>query len=160
MNFQSIKDKIMKIAGVCGDFVVKNKRYFLAGCIFICMALVLFLGTGTKGDSEKSVDGVYKDYKENKNQELTKLITDYFTAYAAGDTDAIQKVASPVSEKEISFISFYSQYIESFDDIQIFTKEGLSKNSYLCSVHVFLKYKDIETPVPGLDFFYVEPGDD
>lgn len=159
MNFQKIIDKAKDIAGTCGDFIIKHKRYFLAGCIFICMNLILFMGTNT-AEAEKTTNGVYKSYKENKNAELTKLIEDYYKAYAAGDTDAIQKVATPVCDKEISYIQFYSQYIESFDDIEIFTKEGLTKNSYLTSVHVELKYKDVETPAPGLDFFYVETNED
>lgn len=160
MDIHKLKDKVRYIAGICGDFVVLHKRYFLAGCIFICMACVLFLGTGKSASQEKSVEGVYKNYKENKNEELNKLINDYYKAYASGDTDALKKVADPVSDQEVSYIQFYSQYIESFNDVKIFTKEGLSEGSYLCSVRVDLKYKDIKTPAPGLDFFYVETKDD
>lgn len=160
MNFQKLKDKIRYIAGICGDFVVLNKRYFLAGCIFICMALVLFMGTGDMASQEKSVEGVYKNYKENKNEELNKLINDYYKAYATGDTDSLKKIADPVSDQEVSYIQFYSQYIDSFNNIKIFTKDGLENGSYLCSVRVDLKYKDIDTQAPGLDFFYVETKDD
>ena len=160
MNFQKILDKIKYIAGNCGDFVVLHKRYFMAGCIFLCMALVLFMGTSENATPEKSTNGVYKKFKENTNTELTTLIEDYYSAYAAGDTDALQKVATPVSDEEISYIQFYSQYIESFKDSQIFIKDGLDAGSYLVSVRVDLKYKDIETPAPGLDFFYVETNKD
>ena len=156
MNFQKIKDKVKDIAGLCGDFVVNNKRYFLAGCIFACMTCVLFMGTKEPSKADKSVAGVYKDFKQNKSNEIEKLITNYYKAYAAGDTDAIKKLADPVSDQEVSYIQFYSQYIESFDDIQVYTKEGLKEGSYLVSVEVDLKYKDIDTSAPGLDFFYVE----
>ena len=160
MDFHKILEKIRYIAGICGDFVVEHKRYFLAGCIFICMALVLFLGTGESESTEKSVEGVYKSYKENKNTELDTLINDYYKAYAAGDTDSIKAIADPVSDQETSYIQFYSQYIESFNNIQIYTKDGLENGAYLVSVRVDLKYKDIETEAPGLDFFYVETNED
>ncbi len=160
MDFQKIKDKVRYIAGNCGDFIALHKRYFLAGCIFICMACVLFLGTGKSATQEKTAEGVYKNYKENKNEELDKLINDYYKAYASGDTDSLKKLADPVSDQEVSYIQFYSQYIDSFNNIKIFTKDGLEKGSYLCSVRVDLKYKDIETEAPGLDFFYVETKDD
>jgi uncharacterized protein YgiM (DUF1202 family) len=124
------------------------------------MACVLFLGTGKSATQEKTAEGVYKNYKENKNEELDKLINDYYKAYASGDTDSLKKLADPVSDQEVSYIQFYSQYIDSFNNIKIFTKDGLEKGSYLCSVRVDLKYKDIETEAPGLDFFYVETKDD
>ncbi|SDH30578.1 SH3 domain-containing protein [Pseudobutyrivibrio sp. 49] len=160
MDFQKLKDKIRYIAGICGDFIALHKRYFLAGCIFICMAFVLFMGTGKSATQDKSVEGVYKNYKENKNEELNKLISDYYVAYAAGDTDSLKKIADPVSDQEVSYIQFYSQYIDSFNNIKVFTKDGLENGSYLCSVRVDLKYKDIDTQAPGLDFFYVETNDD
>ncbi len=161
MNLHTIKEKLRSIVGICGDFIVTNKRYFLAGGIFICMMLVLFVGTKEHKDTEtKTTSGVYKSFKENKSEELKTLISDYYAAYADGDTDAIQKLATPVSDQEISYIKFYSEYIESFSDIEIFTKEGLHKDSYLTSVRVNLKYKDIDTAAPGLDFFYVETGED
>ena len=34
-------------------------------------------------------------------------------------------------------------------------KPGADENSYIVSVAYDLKYKNIETPAPGLDFFYV-----
>ena len=166
MDFNKIKENIRRVAGICGDFIIKNKRYVLAVAIFICMNLVLFLGTGDKASSnstsEKSSSGVYKEFKENNNEALTKLISDYYVAYAAGDTDTIQSLVSPsqVSDQEVSYIKFYSQYIEEFQDIQIFTKQGLSKGSYLVSIRVNLKYNDIATAAPGLDFFYVQTQDD
>ena len=160
MSFNKFLEKIKQVAGTCGDFIFTYKRYFLAGCIFICMVLVLFFGTKTVGN-DTSADGVYKEFKENKDAKITKLIEDYYTAYAAGDTDAIKKLVdpSPLSDQEISYIQFYSQYIDNFSDIQIFTKEGLDKGSYLTSVRVNLKYKDIDTAAPGQDFFYIETKD-
>lgn len=160
MSFNRFLEKIKEAAGNCGDFIFRYKRYFLAGCIFICMVLVLFLGTKNIG-TENSTEGVYKEFKENKDTEITKLIKDYYKAYADGDTDTIKKLVdpSPLSDQEISYIQFYSQYIEKFSDIQIFTKEGLEKGSYLTSVRVNLKYKDVETAAPGQDFFYIETKD-
>ncbi len=159
MDLQKIKTKIRKIIQICADFIFTYKRYFVAGLIFICIALVLFLGTGKSSDTQNA-GGVYKNYKESKNTALNTLINDYYTAYAAGDTDTIQTLATPVSDQEISYIQFYSQYIESFNDIAIYTKDGLTDGSYLVSVEVSLKFNDYDTEAPGLDFFYVETNDD
>ena len=155
MNLQDLKTKLKNIIEISKDFIINNKRYFLAGGIFIVMALVLFLGTSSSGGDSKSTSGVYKSFKKNNNSELTTLINNYYTAYAEGDTDTLATLATPVSDQEISYIAFYSQYIESFNDVQIYTKQGLTDNSYLVTTEVELKYNDIDTAAPGLDFFYV-----
>ena len=45
-------------------------------------------------------------------------------------------------------------------DIQLFTKKGLSDDSYLVSAVVNLKFVNIDTLAPGCDFFYVEKNED
>lgn len=158
MNFQDLKTKFKNIVDICVEFVIKNKRYFLAGCIFIAMALVLFIGTSPyTGDNGTA--GVYRKFKSNKNTELDKLINDYYTAFASGDIDTLKAIAVPMCDKEVSYTALYSQYIESFNDVKIYTKPGLTKDSYLVTTEVSLKYANIDTLVPGLDFFYVEKND-
>ncbi len=162
MDFQKIKEKIKEAVIYCIKFILKYKRYFVAGLIFLCIAILLFVGTDSKkvATSDKATSGVYKELKANKNEELDTLINNYFKAYADGDTDTIQTIATPVSDREISYIKFYSEYIESFNDIQIFTKPGLTDGSYLVSVDVDFKYVNIDTVVPAMDFFYVETNEE
>ena len=112
------------------------------------------------GSSDDPMDGVYQEYTKNKNSELDTLINSYYTAYAAGDTDTLQELATPISDEEISYIQCYSQYIDSIDNIQVFTKKGLTEDSYIVSTVIDFKFKDIDTPAPGFDFFYVEKNDD
>ena len=164
MNLQDLKSKIKNGALFCAEFIYRYRRYFLAGCIFIAMVLVLFLGTSSEPKEEKTSTktsaNVTKKFKTNNNTELDALINDYYVAYADGDTETISSIATPVSEQEISYIKFYSAYIDSFNDIKIYTKQGLTADSYLVTTEVELKYADIDTPAPGLDFFYVETNED
>ena len=164
MNLQDLKSKIKNVALFCAEFIYRYRRYFLAGCIFIAMVLVLFLGTSSEPKEEKTSTktsaNVTKKFKTNNNTELEALINDYYVAYADGDTETISSIATPVSEQEISYIKFYSAYIDSFNDIKIYTKQGLTADSYLVTTEVELKYADIDTPAPGLDFFYVETNED
>lgn len=164
MNLQDLKTKIKNGALVCAEFIYRYRRYFLAGCIFVAMILVLFLGTSSEPKEEKSSaktnTSVTKKFKKNNNTELEALINDYYVAYADGDTETISSIATPVSDQEISYIKFYSAYIDSFNDIKIYTKQGLTSDSYLVTTEVELKYTDIDTAAPGLDFFYVETNDD
>ncbi|WP_051195259.1 SH3 domain-containing protein [Pseudobutyrivibrio ruminis] len=164
MDLQDIKSKIKNIGIICGRFIFTYRRYFLAGCIFLAMVLILFLGTSPKKEKEsvatKTTVNATKDFKKNSNKELEALINDYYIAYADGDTETISSIATPVCDQEISYIKFYSAYIDSFNNIKIYTKQGLTANSYLVTTEVELKYKDIDTAAPGLDFFYVETNED
>ena len=53
----------------------------------------------------------------------------------------------------------YSQYIENYENINCYTKTGAEDTSYIVSVAFELKYKGVDTPAPGLDFFYVRTAD-
>lgn len=160
MNFQDLKSKFKNIVDICVDFIINNKRYFLAGVIFIIMIVVVFAGTSPKSADGKNTSGVYKSFKTNSDTELETLINNYYTAYAAGDTDTLQTLADPYCDREISYIKFYSDYIDSYNDIEIFTKPGLTDDSYLVTTTFNLKFTGIDTVAPGLDFFYIEKNDE
>lgn len=155
--FQKIKiDKLI-------DFCKKNVRYFGGAAVFVCIILVLAFGTKSSSTSSSKKDptaGAYQDYVENENKEINNLIKTYFKYYAKGDTDSLKKIATPISDSEVSYIQFYSQYIEKYQKIKVYTKGGTDKGSYLCSVYLQLKFKDIDTPVAGLDFFYLQTNED
>lgn len=148
----------IKIDGVV-SFCKKNIRYIGAGAAFIALILILAFGTGAMSGRNK-LAGAYQDFSENKNEEIDALIKNYFKSYAAGDVDTLKTIATPISDAEVSYIQFYSQYIEKYQKIKIYTKRGLDKDSYLCSVYLQVKFQDIETPAAGLDFFYIEKNDD
>ena len=149
------------------EFVKKNIRYFAAGALFA--VLVLILATCTKptndangvDETEAVTDTTEeKEYQVNANQEINDLIKNYYDAYAAGDLDTLQKYAHPVSDNEKSFIKMFSDYVDEYQNIKCYTKQGLDSKSYLVSVYLEIKFKDVTTTAPGLDFFYVSTDDD
>ncbi len=157
---EAFKTKLTSIFNTCISFVRGHGRYFVGAIIFVCIMLILFSCTSADTSSEDPTAGVYEAYSESVDDEIVTLINNYYTAYASGDTDTIQSLATPVCAQEISYIQFYSQYIDSFSDIQLFTKKGLTDDSYLVSAVVNLKFVDIDTLAPGCDFFYVEKNED
>lgn len=160
MENSKIKDKLkqMKIEKAFG-FVKEHVRYFVAGGLFIIMAVVLANCAGEKeaGGSQDAQSGnvVAEEYQVDANEDINNLITQYYTAYAAGDMTTLTGIASPVSANEQSYITMFSQYVESYQDITCYTKSGLDADSYLVSVEMEIKFAGVDTPAPGLDFFYV-----
>jgi SH3-like domain-containing protein len=142
------------------SFFVKNWRYFGAVAVVVAMMLILARCTNGTAADENPMAGAYQEYTENEDEKIDELIEAYFSYYAAGDVDGLQTVAMPISDAESSYIRFYSQYVEQYQNIKVYTKRGIDADSYLCSVYLEIKFTDIDTPVAGLDFFYVETGED
>lgn len=145
------------------SFCKKNFRYIAAGVLIIILIIVLVNCTNVAGDknaiTSTQVSGGDGEFKVDKNKDINNLVTNYFTAYANGDLDSLSKLATPISDNEKSYITMFSQYVESYQGIKCYVKQGLDKNSYLVSVYLEMKFKDVDTVAPGLDFFYIQKDD-
>lgn len=167
------KEKIKKVT----DWCIKNRRFFFAAFLFIVLVVVLYACTGPnakKNAKDNAADGgqastengavadftLDPDFEKDAHADVNELITSYFAAYASADIDALEAIASPISDNEKSYIRVFSTYIESYENISCYTKSGLTDNSYLVSAYFDLKFYGVETMAPGLDFFYVETKDD
>lgn len=149
------------------EFVKKNARYFVAGALFVVILLILvkFTGNGTGNADDNNVavtETVVTEeaYEENAIPAVNELINNYFTAYASGDLVTLQTLATPITQNEQSYITLISQYIEQYQDINCYTKSGLDSNSYMVNVSLNVKFMGVDTPAPGLYFFYVRTNDD
>ena len=151
-------------------FIKQNIRYFTAGALFLVLVLVLVnCGTKKDGTQVNMVNPATETTAEAETQEafqvdtyedVNALINQYFTAYAAGDVDTIAAIATPITDNEKSYIAEYSKYVDSYENIQCYTKHGLDDKSYMVSARIDIKFTGADTPAPGLDFFYVRTQDD
>lgn len=163
MENSKLKDKIkqIKINRVI-DFVKEHIRYFAAGILFIVMVIVL--ATCANPDAGKgavsSDSTAVEEYQVDAYEEINALITQYYTAYAAGDVTTLTALATPISANEQSYIAMFAQYVDGYQNIKCYTKSGLDANSYLVSVSMEIKFAGVDTPAPGLDFFYVRTNEE
>ncbi len=154
--------KFLSKLGDFGSKIIDRSlwRYYGAVLTFAFMVILLAYGmNGTIADSYPTA-GVYATYEQSQDENLKNLIQSYYSAYASGDTDTLSTLASPISDGEKSYISFFSQYVEEYNSIDLYTKRGLVDGSYLVSSYIEIKFSGIDTPAPGLDFFYVVTGED
>lgn len=173
MNASEWKDKMTgAIKGFsikkAWNFVKKNVRYFTAGALFVVLVLILArcMGTspgqkdGTEALTEASTQQGYTAYQVDAVTEVNQLITNYYAAYADGNIKELKKYAKPLTKNERSYIKMFSEYVENYQNIKCYTKPGLDDKSYLVSAYVEIKFKDVDTLAPGLDFFYVTTNKD
>jgi hypothetical protein len=168
------KENLKKAAAWCKA----NRRFFIAALLFVLLLVLLRACTGKSASEENPASGtdsgteqqteddsttkitLDSDFEVDAHEEVNSLIAAYYEAFASADLDTLETLATPISENEKSYISVFSQYIESYQNIVCYTKGGLTDGSYLVSAYFDLKFYDVETVAPGLDFFYVETKDD
>lgn len=149
------------------DFFFRYKKNFGAAALLIVLIVVLVKCAGpsqeqtdtqsaTEGVKETTETGLVADLQKDADPELVTLMQDYYTAYATGDIESLEMLAQPLSENEKSYISTFADYYEEYQNITCYSTQGATEDSFLVSVCYDLKFKDIDTAAPGMDFFYVE----
>lgn len=149
-------------------FCRNNTRYVSAGVLTVILVVVLAVTAvnggktdGKKGETKQEQIADANDaYEVNENEELNALIGKYYELYAAGNVDELAKIATPVSDMEKSYIQMMSGYVESYNNIDCYTKKGLEENSYMVSATYDMKFNGVEGTVPGMEFFYVRTNED
>ncbi|MBR1390255.1 MAG: SH3 domain-containing protein [Lachnospiraceae bacterium] len=153
MKVQELKDKT-------AAFIRKYGRYILAAILFALLVLLMVKFGGEQETAPTTELGStetekLESFEVDQVEGLNELIINYFTAYAQGDLATLQNYARSVTENELNFISMFSQYVEGYEDIRCYSKPGLEEGSYLVSVYLKMRFTGVETPAPGLEFFYV-----
>lgn len=162
-NDNNIGFNINSIKNICS----KYKKYIATGAMLVLLAVVISTSSkasGDKGPSEpdttqgttKTDDGLASEKLEvNAYPQVNELFQDYYKYYAEGDINSIEKIAFPISDMEKSYIKMFSKYVDAYEDIDCYTKNGISEGEYVVTVATQMKFKDIDTGVPNLDSFYV-----
>ncbi len=167
-------DTVLGVLGVAGSFIAKHKRYFIAGVLFIGIVVIVGLTARLRNENLGGVSNIVDDstdpvnpdeidimagvrlpYEEDAYPEINSLINSYYIAYAAADTEGVERCAIPVSDTEKSYIALIGQYLESYDNLKCYTKKGAKEGDYLVSAYVDMRFDGIVTAAPALDFFYL-----
>ena len=149
---------------VITEWISKYKRYIGAVVLFALMVVVL-IKTSDRQPQQKpeevvteeqdTQDVLTEEFQVDAIPQINDLIKNYYENYSSGNVDQLENFAKPISDTEKSYVALFSQYVESYNDLKCYTKRGLTEGEYVVSVYMNMKFKDIKTAAPGLDFFYV-----
>ncbi len=95
--------------------------------------------------------------EENKYPEVNALIEKYYAALAEGDMDTVVASRNYTEETEQIRLEKKSQYIENYQNVKVYTKDGLVENTYLAYVYYEVKFNEIATLAPALNTLYICP---
>ncbi len=91
----------------------------------------------------------------NAYPEVNALFKSYYDALAQGDTDVIEKLSSTLSEEEKIRIAEIAKYIETYPQMDVYTKPGPVDGSYVAYVYTTMTFAGHNWEVPGMQTMYV-----
>ncbi|MCI7112849.1 MAG: hypothetical protein MR957_04285 [Lachnobacterium sp.] len=163
-----MKDFFVKVKEFCSD----NKKYVGVAAVLLCLIILLAVVTANgKKDKKENTEVTEQtqvsvedfqfetEYMDDKKDEITQLLQNYYTAYVSADLDTLANIAYPMTDNEKSYIGVVSQYYETVSDITVYSKAGLENGSYFVSVENNIKFYGVDTVAPTLDFFYIATDD-
>ncbi len=86
---------------------------------------------------------------------VNTLMNDYYAAMAAGDVGTIESMNAYVDDREKIRIQEMSKYVDSYQELDVYTKLGPVEGSYLVYVYSKVKFTEYDKLVPGMKAFYV-----
>lgn len=154
------------------EFCFKYKRYFGAAALLAVLIVVLVqcagpattqegsqgtepAGSETNVPADSKIVELEGTLEKDADPELVSLIENYYQAYADADVEALEMLAPAMTENEKSYIAMLSAYYESFQNLECYSMK-VEDEVYFVSACFDLKFYDVDTVAPGMDFFYVE----
>lgn len=171
------------------EWLSDNLRYILLGLAILVVLLVLFFGvravTGlvtskekgnttektqvvdSKNDNTEAKDESKNNDKKEETSSLEKnaypevnsLINSFYEAWGRKDIEQMKQLTDNLDAADEAKVT-NSTYIESYNDITVYTKPGLTDDSYVVYASYKLKFTDIKTEAPGLSQLYVMKNED
>ena len=154
MNGGIMKDFFIKVKEFCSD----NKKYVGVAAVLLCLIILLAVVTANgKKDKKENTEVTEQtqvsvedfqfetEYTDDKKDEITQLLQNYYTAYVSADLDTLANIAYPMTDNEKSYIGVVSQYYETVSDITVYSKAGLENGSYFVSVENNIKFYGVDT---------------
>ena len=110
-----------------------------------------------KAQDEKKEDE--NSLEKNAYPEVNSLIDAFYTAWGDKNVDRMKELTDSFDATDEAKV-LNATYIESYSNINVYTKKGLTDDSYVVFVSYDLKFTDVATPAPGLAQLYVVKKDD
>lgn len=160
------------------EFVLKHLRIVVPVAVGVVAILVLIISLSAHNakkareaealaeaeaaaaESQLNVDSAVLSVPEVALEEdaypaVNELLKKYFIAMASGDIELVRSYNNNIDDTEAIRIEETAKYIESYENLKVYTKIGPATGTYLAYVYYEEKFKDYEQSIPGLEAFYI-----
>lgn len=173
-----IKEKIKQVSSL----LIKHSKLLLPVVLILAVAITVSLALKANDVRAQGEESIFSEdsqevtaesteatlnvaneeipLEENTIPELYTLMCTYYNAYALGDVETIKSISNYQEETDEIRIQAMSEYVESYPNIQIYTKPGPIENSYLAYVYFQMTIKNFDDQISGMETFYVCTNED
>ncbi|MBO5054891.1 MAG: SH3 domain-containing protein [Lachnospiraceae bacterium] len=95
------------------------------------------------------------ELEENAHQDVNNVLRTYYDAQASGDIETISSLNTYLNDIEKIRVEELSKYIEEYPVLNVYTKPGLTENTYVAYVYSEVKFEDIDQELPGMQTYYI-----
>ncbi|MDE6897570.1 MAG: SH3 domain-containing protein [Lachnospiraceae bacterium] len=116
--------------------------------------------TGGAEQPEEAEPEPENNLEENNHASIDRLVEKYCESIASGDVEGLEEIVDLLTDEEKESIKNRAAFIESFDNVTCYTKNGPVEDSYIVFVCYDMKLINIETSAPDIICLYVGPKED
>ncbi len=167
-----LKEKFM----IARDWVMDHNKIVMPLVLVICVLITIFVAVNANHrealekeaqqaamavaseESSVSVEGLEAltfELEENAYPEINNLIRTYYDAQASGDIEIISSLNTYLNEIETIRVQELSKYIDSYPVLNVYTKPGMTENTYVAYVYSEVKFIDADQLLPGMQTYYI-----
>lgn len=95
------------------------------------------------------------ELEENAHQDVNNVLRTYYDAQASGDIETISSLNTYLNDIEKIRVEELSKYIVEYPVLNVYTKPGLTENTYVAYVYSKVKFEDIDQELPGMQTYYI-----
>lgn len=154
------------------EWISDNLRYLLLGLagILILVIVIFVIKFATGGGKDKTSDTEVTSEKNTEQEEeetvpgaglekdvpeVLEVMKKYYDAWADKDLETLKAIDPALSAEDEAAIQ-NNDAIESFNNITVYSSEGLTEGSYIVYVYFDAKIQGISTLAPTLIDFYLQ----
>lgn len=100
------------------------------------------------------------ELKKNEYKTINKLIAKYLNAKLSKNIDKFKSIVNDTSLINIADIERQTNYIEEYNNIDVYTINGPEKGSLIAYAYYEVKFTSIDTLAPAMNAFYLKANED
>lgn len=114
-------------------------------------------GTSDTQEEETAEPEPENNLEENSHASIDRLVEKYCEYIANGDVESLEGIVDVLTDEEKEKIQNRAAFIEAFENVTCYTKNGPIEDSYIVFVCYDMKLINIETLAPDIICLYVGP---
>ena len=172
-----LKEKFM----IARDWVMDHNKIVMPLVLVVCVLLTVVVAVNANhrealeneakeaamavsaeesGSTVEGLEAPVFELEENAHPEINNLVRTYYDAQASGDIETISSLNKYLNEIETIRVEELSKYIDSYPVLDVYTKPGMTENTYVAYVYSEVQFTDMDQPLPGMQTYYIGMDED